>query len=176
MPGSIFLIGPMATGKTAVGRRLATLLGVRFIDTDAEVTSAHGSIADIFAHGGEAEFRVLESAALRAAADQHGSVVATGGGAVLEAANRELLAAEFTVYLETDVETVRERIVGATGRPLLEGDPLQRWRTIFAEREPYYRQCSTLTIDARVGTPAALAQIIGGAYRRRLTAPGGSTA
>lgn len=175
MSDDIFLIGPMATGKSVVGRKLAARLGVDFVDTDSEVTRRNGSIADIFATGGESAFRALESAALQAAADRPGSaVIATGGGAVLAPGNRELLRRGFTVYLETDLETVRNRIAGA-GRPLLEGDPLARWVEIFTAREGHYRECAAFTVDARTGTVAELAETIAGAYRRRASTTGGIT-
>lgn len=176
MSAGIFLIGPMATGKSVVGRELARRLGVAFIDTDAEVTATHGSIPEIFAAGGEPAFRALETAALReAAGGPEPAVVATGGGAVLAPENRELLRSGYTVYLETDLETVRARIAGTPGRPLLEGDPLERWVQIFAAREAHYRQCATVTVDARTGTVAELAEHILGAYRRRAPTTGGIT-
>lgn len=174
MSDDIFLIGPMATGKSVVGRKLAALLGVQFIDTDAEVTRAHGSIADIFAAGGEPAFRALETAALQAAAARpETTVVATGGGAVLAPGNRELLCGGFTAYLETDLQTVSARIAGTPGRPLLDGNPLGRWVEIFAAREAHYRACASITVDARTGTVAELADTIVGAYRRRSPTPGG---
>ncbi|WP_417220404.1 shikimate kinase [Arthrobacter sp.] len=176
MSAGIFLIGPMATGKSVVGRELASRLGVAFIDTDAEVTAAHGSIADIFAAGGEPAFRALESAALaEASTTGEPAVIATGGGAVLAPENRALLRAGYTVYLETDLETVTARIAGAPGRPLLEGNPLDRWVKIFAAREAHYRHCATLTVDARTGTVAELAEHILDAYRRRASTTGGIT-
>ncbi|HXD28392.1 MAG TPA: shikimate kinase [Arthrobacter sp.] len=175
MSDDIFLIGPMATGKSVVGRKLAARLRVDFIDTDSEITRRNGSIADIFATGGEPAFRTLETAALQEAAARPGtSVIATGGGAVLAPGNRELLRTGFTVYLETDLDTVRNRIA-ATGRPLLQGDPLARWVEIFTAREGHYRACATLTVDARTGTVAELAEIIVGAYRRRASTTGGIT-
>ncbi|MBM6621368.1 shikimate kinase [Micrococcaceae bacterium RIT802] len=176
MSADIFLIGPMATGKSVVGRQLAARLGVAFIDTDAEVIASHGSIADIFAAGGEPAFRALEAEALRAAAARpEPAVIATGGGAVLGEGNRELLRAGYTVYLETDLETVGSRIAGAPGRPLLEGNPLDRWVQIFTAREAHYRECATVTVDARTGTVAELAENILGAYRRRASTTGGIT-
>lgn len=176
MSADIFLIGPMATGKSVVGRQLAARLGVGFIDTDAEVTSVHGSIADIFAAGGEPAFRELETAALRTAAERpEPAVIATGGGAVLSEENRGILSDGYTVYLETDLETVRSRISGVPGRPLLEGNPLDRWVQIFAAREAHYRSCATVIVDARTGTVAELAENILGAYRRRASTTGGIT-
>jgi shikimate kinase len=176
MRRGIFLVGPMATGKTAVARELSKKLGLRFIDTDAEVEAHHGPIPGIFAHGGEAAFRAAETEALRSAAeaaDADGAVIATGGGAVLAEANRNLLAQRFTVYLETDLATVGPRIRHSGARPLLAGDPLARWAEIFQAREPYYRECAQLTVDARSGTPAQLATTIGDAYRRRTAQHGG---
>ncbi|GAA3690553.1 shikimate kinase [Arthrobacter ginkgonis] len=173
-PG-IFLVGPMASGKTIVGRAVAALLEAGFVDTDEKVVQGAGPIAGIFAEQGEAGFRRLESAALAAAAEQADAgptVVATGGGAVLDPANRALLAGRFTVYLLTDLETVAPRVRTATGRPLLDAgtDALQRWTDIFAVREPLYRDCAQLTIDTRGATPAELAQAIVDAYRRRTDA------
>ncbi|MGJ9402072.1 shikimate kinase [Arthrobacter sp. KK5.5] len=173
MRGGIFLVGPMATGKTAIARELSRQLRVRFIDTDAEVESAHGPIPGIFAAGGEAAFRAAESEALRKAAEAGDAVVATGGGAVLDAENRVLLAERFTVYLETDIATVGPRIRHAGARPLLAGDPLARWTEIFTAREPFYRECARLTVDARAGTPAQIATTIGDVYRRRTAEHGG---
>ena len=176
MVQDIFLIGPMASGKSVVGRALARRLGYEFVDTDEEIAADHGSIAGIFAHGGEAEFRKLETTALvRAASPDHPTVVATGGGVVLAPGNRDLLAENFTVYLETDLETVRPRIEADTGRPLLEGHPAQRWADILAEREHLYRACASLTVDARTQSVAELAEIIEGAYRRRASTSGGIT-
>ncbi|PCC26598.1 hypothetical protein CIK75_01920 [Glutamicibacter sp. BW78] len=176
MAQDIFLIGPMASGKSVVGRALARRLGFDFIDTDEEITAEHGSIAGIFAAGGEAEFRQLETAALfRTASRDQPSVVATGGGVVLAPGNRDLLAGHFTVYLETDLETVRPRIEADTGRPLLEGHPAQRWTDILAEREHLYRACASLTVDARTQSVAELTEIIEGAYRRRASTSGGIT-
>ncbi|GER22179.1 shikimate kinase [Zafaria cholistanensis] len=174
MPPGIFLVGPMASGKTVVGRAVAGLLEARFVDTDELVIQGAGPISGIFAQHGEAGFRRLESAALAAAAEQAGAaptptVVATGGGAVLDPANRALLSGHFTVYLLTDPETVAPRVRTATGRPLLDAgdDALQRWSEIFAVREPLYRDCAQLTIDTRGATPAELAETIADAYRRR---------
>lgn len=176
MSEDIFLIGPMASGKSVVGRALAQRLGFVFIDTDEEITTGHGSIARIFADGGEAAFRELETAALsRAASRDEPAVVATGGGVVLAEANRDLLDDSFTVYLETDLETVRARIEADSDRPLLHGNPVQRWADILEEREHFYRACASLTVDARTQSVAELAEIIEGAYRRRASTSGGIT-
>lgn len=140
MNRTIFLIGPMASGKSAVGAELARLLGSRVVDTDALVVQEHGPIQEIFTHSGEAAFRGFETEALRnaanaaaqsvsntgskadpnaRAADGTPVVVATGGGAVLAPENRALISTGFAVYLFTDAQTVAQRIATDTGRPLL---------------------------------------------------------
>ncbi|MEE1621122.1 shikimate kinase [Zafaria sp. Z1313] len=169
----------MASGKTAVGRELARRLRTRFLDTDALVVDAHGPIPEIFAAHGEPGFRDYESEALLEAAertDRGGGVVATGGGAVLSPGNRELLKGRFTVYLSSDAETVLPRISNPSTRPLLAGDPVQRWLEIYEVRRPFYAECATLVVDAREGTPAQIAAQIADAYRRRTSTPGGTTA
>ena len=96
--GPIVLVGPMGAGKTTLGKRLAKILDLPFVDTDKMVTSEHGSIKELFATKGEAHFRVLESAALARALGGKG-VVATGGGIVLSKANRALLTQNATIFL-----------------------------------------------------------------------------
>ncbi len=125
MNRTIFLIGPMASGKSAVGAELARLLGSRVLDTDALVVQEHGPIREIFTRSGEAAFRGFETEALRNAARNRPApadarlpmVVATGGGAVLAPENRALISAGFAVYLFTDAQTVAQRIATDTGRP-----------------------------------------------------------
>src|SRR5688572_20037772 len=104
---NVYLIGPMGSGKTAVGRRLATLLGKHFLDSDAEIEKRTGvDVRYIFEKEGEARFRVREREVIADLTALDGVVVATGGGVVLDAANRERLVATGTVvYLETNIET-----------------------------------------------------------------------
>ncbi|GAA4372556.1 shikimate kinase [Paeniglutamicibacter cryotolerans] len=165
----IFLIGPMASGKSVVARELAALLGAGLIDTDHAIVAEHGSIPAIFEAGGESLFRDYESRALARAVEaarDRTTVVATGGGIVLCEANREILRGEYTVYLETDLATVRPRIENARHRPLLDGDPLDRWATIFAARQDFYVEAATLCVDARSGRPKRVAAEIAEAHRR----------
>lgn len=179
MSTPIFLIGPMASGKSAVGTILARLLGTTLIDTDARVVAAHGTIPEIFAAHGEAGFRRFESQALAEAVRPHAeagpdaapsghctpAVVATGGGAVLAPGNRELIATGFAVYLLTDAATVAPRIGTDTTRPLLGATPLESWSRIFAERSELYEATATLRIDTRGRTAAQIAEAILTAYR-----------
>lgn len=143
---TLVLVGPMAAGKTSVGRRVARRLGVPFIDTDKRIAAAHGPIPRIFEEHGEARFREWERAAVaQAVAD--GGVVSLGGGAVMDADTRTLLRTLPVVYLTVDADAVAARI-GADDRPLLAGDePLERWKRIFAERRHWYEEVATTTYD-----------------------------
>lgn len=146
-PLTLVLVGPMAAGKTSVGRKVARLLDVPFVDTDKRIAAEHGPIPEIFAAHGERRFRQLERAAVTTAIDE-GGVVSLGGGAVTDAGTRALLGEHPVVYLTVSAEAVANRIRGA-GRPLLAGDddPLERWKTIFAQRREWYEQVADLTVD-----------------------------
>ncbi len=147
----LVFIGPMAAGKSKIGRLVARALGVPFLDTDKLVSAAHGPIPEIFAQHGEAAFRLLERQAVSDAVQQE-SVVALGGGAVLDAATQADLAACTVVLLTVDRESVARRLSG--GRPLLQGDSasgsddaLDRWEAIRAARMPIYESLATVTFN-----------------------------
>lgn len=145
-PLTVVLVGPMAAGKTSVGRRVARTLGVRFIDTDKRVAAAHGPIPAIFAEHGEAHFRALERAAVAEALGE-GGVISLGGGAVTDAGTRELLKEHPVAFLTVTPEAVAERL-GGGGRPLLAGDdPVENWKRIFAARRHLYLEVADATFD-----------------------------
>lgn len=146
-PLTVVLVGPMAAGKTSVGRKVSRLLEVPFTDTDKRISAEHGPIPRIFAEHGEPYFRDLERAAV-AEAVEAGGVVSLGGGAVTDAATRVLLGPVPVVFLTVSAEAVSQRIRGA-GRPLLAGedDPLERWQMIFEERLGWYEEVADLTMD-----------------------------
>jgi shikimate kinase len=149
MQKSIFLVGPMGSGKTAVGRHLARELGLRFIDSDAEIEARTGvDIPFIFEREGEAGFRSREADVLNALTLEPGSVLATGGGAVLLAENRERLASRGTVvYLEASVRQQAERTRRGHHRPLLHtDDPAGRLAELMLVREPLYRGVAALVV------------------------------
>ncbi|WP_307038153.1 shikimate kinase [Arthrobacter sp. B3I4] len=151
----------MAVGKSAIGNQLAQQLGARFVDTDAEVTAQHGTIAEIFALRGECAFRELEARAVARAIEEAadtGTVISLGGGAVLDSGTQQLLATCTVVYLEADAGTVSERIARNSGRPLLAGDAMERWRTLFAARQPVYERLADLVLDVRSGSVPELAR------------------
>jgi shikimate kinase len=175
-PRPVALIGPMAVGKSAIGHQLAHQLEAPFVDTDAVVVANNGSIAEIFASRGEHAFRELEARAVaRAIDDAQGSntVIALGGGAVLDSGTQQLLERCTVVYLECDAETVAERIARNPGRPLLAGDALNRWTTLFATRRPVYERLADLVLDVRTGSVPDLARRLEDAlngYAARTTA------
>jgi shikimate kinase len=156
----IVLIGPMAVGKSAIGQKLAEHLGVPFVDTDVVIVSNHGTIAEIFAGRGEVAFRELEARAVaRAIEEAQGSnaVISLGGGAVLDSGTQQLLGRCTVVYLECDAATVAGRIARNSGRPLLAGDAMGRWRALFATRQPVYERLADLVLDVRSGSVPDLA-------------------
>lgn len=156
----IVLIGPMAVGKSAIGQQLAQQLGAPFVDTDAVIVANHGTIAEIFAGRGEPAFRELEARAVAQAIEEaQGSktVISLGGGAVLDSGTQQLLGRCTVVYLECDPDTVVERISRNSGRPLLAGDAIGRWRTLFATRQPVYERLADLVLDVRSGSVPDLA-------------------
>lgn len=147
---SIFLIGPMGSGKTAVGRQLARALDFDFFDSDAEIESRTGvDIPLIFEKEGEAGFRDRECEAIETLTGKESIVLATGGGAVLLSQNRECLASRgCVVYLQTSVEQQLERTRHGRQRPLLfTADPRQRLSELFAQRAPLYEEIADIVVN-----------------------------
>lgn len=159
---SAVLIGPMAAGKTAVGRELARRLDAPFADLDALIVEAAGrSIPEIFAEDGEGYFRDLEAKLLAEALVARTGVLALGGGAPVRFESGERLRGGPVVLLQVDEETVATRLRGTQDRPMLSGeDPMLRWREITAERMPHYRDVARWVIDTHHQPPAALARRI----------------
>jgi shikimate kinase len=144
-------------GKSSVGRALAARLGWRLCDTDTLIAQAAGrSVAEIFAEDGEARFRDLEAAALRAALAGGPCVVAAGGGIVLRAENRALLRAHaFVVWLDAPTETLVARLrAHDEARPLLlDGDPAARLEALRTARAGLYAEVADLRVDAAPDGP-----------------------
>lgn len=168
---SIYLVGPMGSGKTAVGRELARALELPFFDSDAEIEKRTGvDIAYIFEREGEDGFRAREHDMIRELTERPGIVLATGGGAVLDERNRAQLAATGTVvYLRTTVDEQLRRTRRSRRRPLLQADdPRAVLEKLAAERGPLYESIADIDIETtgrRVRTVAA-------AVRKRLGADG----
>jgi shikimate kinase len=155
----IYLVGMPGAGKTTVGEELAGRLGVPFVDLDTEIEREAGtSVSEIFRTEGEASFRASEAAALVKASMEDPSVVACGGGVVLEPANRITLRnTGVAVYLDVPLEELRRRVRPAADRPLIrhEGD-LER---LLASRGPLYREFAAHVVDGS-GDPGTVADAI----------------
>ncbi len=149
-PQNLFLIGPMGSGKSAVGRQLARLLRLDFIDSDDEIESRTGvDIAFIFEKEGEAGFRKREAAVIDELSSRTGVVLATGGGGVIDPASRSALGARgYVVYLRTGVDQQVARTRKGRERPLLENtDPRETLEQLMIEREPMYLEIADLVVD-----------------------------
>jgi shikimate kinase len=147
---SVFLVGPMGSGKTAVGRALAKLLHYGFVDSDAEIEHRTGvDIPFIFEKEGEAGFRVREREVIEALTRWRRTVVATGGGAILNADNRGWLSTRgLVVYLQASIDQQVERTRHGRHRPLLTQaeDPRRRLADLMAVREPLYREVAHVVV------------------------------
>ena len=146
MPDSpvVVLIGAPGAGKTRMGKRLAKLLDVPFIDTDKTIVAEHGSIPELFAAHGEPHFRAIEREHV-ARALATGSVVALGGGAVLDPSTRALLASHRVVLLTVSSEAVAARISNDK-RPLL-ANGLESWIALSEARRPIYEELARKSFD-----------------------------
>lgn len=149
-PQNVFLIGPMGAGKSAVGRHLARLLHLNFMDSDDEIEARTGvDIPFIFEKEGEEGFRKRETKVIDDLSKIDGLVLATGGGAVVSAQNRSHLGARgFVVYLHTTVEQQVARTKKGRQRPLLEnGDRRQILDELMEQRDAMYREVADLIVE-----------------------------
>ncbi|MFD0271162.1 shikimate kinase [Streptomyces sp. NPDC127106] len=157
----VVLVGPMGSGKSTVGELLARRLGVPYRDTDADIVAAQGRpIADIFVDEGEPYFRGLERQAVAAAVAEHTGVLALGGGAVLDAGTRELLAGLPVAYLSMDVEEAVRRVGLGAARPLLAVNPRRQWRELMEARRPLYTEVARVEVPTDDRTPEEVAQAV----------------
>jgi len=148
--GNIFLVGLMGAGKTTVGRALARKLNKLFIDSDHEIEARTGvSIPLIFEIEGEESFRQRETEVIRDLSARSGIVLATGGGAIMRAENREYLKTRGTViYLRASIHNILQRTSRDKNRPLLQtADPRRRLEELSRQREPFYREVADIVID-----------------------------
>src|ERR1700761_6227216 len=149
---SIALVGMMGVGKSSIGRRLGARLGLPFVDADTEIEKAAGmSIADIFARHGEADFRSGEARVIARLLDGGPQVLATGGGAVMNADTRAAIKAKgVSIWLSAEFDVLMRRIKKRKeDRPMLmTADPAATLRQLLAEREPVYAQAD-ITVQSR---------------------------
>jgi shikimate kinase len=139
---TLVMIGMMGAGKSSVGRRLAARLDLPFVDADAEIeTAANASITEIFDRHGEAYFRDGERRVIRRLLDGDPKVLATGGGAFMQAETRDAIrdGGAISIWLRADPELLLARVKRRSNRPLLRnGDPAQTIQRLIAERDPVY--------------------------------------
>jgi shikimate kinase len=153
-PRNLVLIGMSGAGKSRVGRLVAERLRWRFVDTDVEIERATGrAVPEIFAADGEPRFREIERAVVSRVTRRGGAVIATGGGAILDPANRDaLFSGNLVVCLDASPEQIARRLAySRERRPLLEGDdPLAAIRALHERRAPLYALAHcTVTTDER---------------------------
>jgi len=159
----IFLIGPMGSGKTTVGRQLARRLDMEFLDLDRELQARCGvEVAVIFEIEGESGFRQRESTLLDELSRRDGLVLATGGGSVLSEDNRKMLTERgLVIYLQTSVEQQLRRLERDKQRPLLQApDRRRRLSELAEQRNPVYESCADLIIRSGNSSPAAMAATV----------------
>lgn len=154
---TVVLVGMMGAGKTAVGKALAAMLDVPFLDSDVEIeAAANMKIPEIFARDGEAFFRDRESQVIDRLLDSQRGILSAGGGAFLSERNRDLIRAKgVSVWLQADLKLLWNRVKHKDTRPLLRtADPYQTLKDLFEARLPYYEMAdlavpahATYTID-----------------------------
>lgn len=162
LPSSIFLLGFMASGKSTIGRALATHLNMPFIDLDEEIVKYAGqTIGEIVRQAGEAHFRQLETECLQKAAQETAGVIALGGGAFTQASNRALVAQHgISVWLDAPFELCWQRIQSdAVVRPL--APTREEAFARYQQRNPLYQQAQLrIPLTAASSPVSAVAQIL----------------
>jgi shikimate kinase len=157
----LVIVGPPGAGKTTVGRLVADRHGVGFRDTDRDIEEQTATpISDIFVEQGESHFRRLEREAVRTGLAEHDGVLALGGGAVLAAETRALLAGHRVVFLDVGLAAAVERVGLNRSRPLLAVNPRAALARMLAERRPLYEQVATLVVNTDDRDPEQVADVI----------------
>ncbi|NVJ67547.1 MAG: shikimate kinase AroK [Gammaproteobacteria bacterium] len=160
---NIFLIGPMGAGKTTIGKQLAEILKLDFIDSDQELERRTGAPIDwIFDIEGEDGFRKREEGVIEELTQMQGVVLATGGGAIVSDKSRNFLAARgVVVYLETSIEQQLERTRRDKRRPLIQNDnPKEVLEELMQEREILYTEIADLTVPTNISSVKSVAKQI----------------
>tara|TARA_X000000950_G_scaffold234081_1_gene283874 strand:+ start:567 stop:1073 length:507 start_codon:yes stop_codon:yes gene_type:complete len=146
---NIFLVGPMGSGKSSLGKKLAKSLNKKFIDTDKEIEkNERKTISEIFENSGESYFRQKEREFLINIPNSLNMVIATGGGIVIDQENREKLKENKVIFLNASVERQRKRTSRSDKRPLLKNvDKLKKLRELYDQRLELYKEVSDFEIN-----------------------------
>lgn len=161
-PTHVVLVGMMGVGKSTVGRLVASVLGVAFVDSDAEVERrTERTVADLFASG-ESEFRAVESAVMAdLLRSETPSVIAAAGGSVLDPNTRRMLRDRSTVvWLQAPVDVLVDRVAGSDHRPALADDARGALERMRNDREAVYAEVADLMIDSSVAIDDVVASIV----------------
>jgi shikimate kinase len=162
---SIVLVGMMGAGKSSIGRRLAQRLQIRFVDADAEIEAGHAgmTIPEIFATYGEPYFRSGEVRVIARLLDEGPQVLATGGGAYVNAATRAAIAQKgISIWLRAEFDVLMKRVKrrATADRPMLQGDVAERIRHLMEERYPIYAQADLTVMSRDVAHEAIVNEIV----------------
>lgn len=144
----VVLVGAPGSGKSTVGRRVASAVGTRYLDTDEIVARTAGmTVADIFVTAGEPAFRKMEEEAVQEALQASGAVVSLGGGAVISELTRQRLSGHRVLWLRVSVSDAASRVGMGVARPLLVGNVRSRLAVLMRERETWYEQVSSASVE-----------------------------
>lgn len=161
---NLVLVGPMGAGKSSIGKRIAGRFGLAFVDADREIETRTGaSVTTIFECEGEAGFRAREAATLADLLQGEGRVIATGGGAVLDADSRRRMRERgFVVHLHVSLARQLERLARDRTRPLLAGEDREAvLRRLSELRAPLYAEVADLRFDTNTLFPPQAALQLG---------------
>jgi len=162
---SIVLVGMMGAGKSSIGRRLAQRLGIRFVDADAEIEAGHAgmTIPEIFSTYGEPYFRSGEVRVIARLLEEGPQVLATGGGAYMNAGTRAAIAEKgLSVWLKAEFEVLMKRVKrrSTADRPMLQGDVAERIRALMDERYPVYAAADITVMSRDVAHETIVNEIV----------------
>ncbi|HLH90758.1 MAG TPA: shikimate kinase [Xanthobacteraceae bacterium] len=162
-PRAIVLVGMMGSGKSSIGRRLATRLGIAFVDADSEIEQAAGmTIAEIFERHGEPYFRAGEARVIARLLDQGPQVLATGGGAFMNPDTRAAIRRKgVSIWLKAELEVLMKRIKRRGDRPLLKtDDPAATLTALIEQRYPIYAEADLTVLSRDVPHDAIVDEIV----------------
>ena len=155
----ICIIGMPGSGKSTIGKLLSKELNYIFFDTDKKIELDTGmKIKEIFKEKGEAYFRKIEGKVLKEFIKKQNSVIATGGGIILQ--NKDVLKKSFNIYLDCKIDVLIERTSRNSNRPLLSKDSDKKIKNLFKERKELYNDIADLRIDVRDNTEDTIKEIL----------------